>query len=603
MNRVAYRIAEKDYMGQGASIRKLRIRNSPAPHVVVLLILSLCVAGTACDRADQADRADGSAEKRVADPHPWFVDITEATGLDFRHESGARGNRRFPEIMLSGAALFDYDNDGDLDIYLTNGSHAIEGGTESEETVNRLFRQEIDGRFTDVTQDAGIGDPHYGMGATVGDMDNDGDRDVYLTNLGPDRLYVNLGNGRFVDATDQAGIRVDGWSSSASFVDYDGDGFLDIYVARYVKYEPGIRCTDEVGRPDYCGPSSYRGVSDVLLHNNGDGSFADVSVSSGIGQVASRGLGVVCQDLDDDGRPDIYVANDGEPNFLWINMGDGTFKESALLMGAAVNAGGAPEAGMGVVAADFDGDCLLDLFVTHMVRESNTLYRNLGGNRGFNDVSGVCGHGGSSLVFTGFGVCAFDVELDGDLDLVIANGAVLRGPLRPSRDVAAPWNLYAEPNLFYLNDGSGNFSAAAELAGPFCPRVEVSRGLASGDIDADGDVDFVVSNIQGPARLYRNDAPRKGRWLTVRAVEPKLNRDSIGASITVICGDRRMVRTISAGSSYLSCSDASAHFGLGPARRIDRIIVRWPDGVREFFTGIDLDRVVVLQRGSGEPES
>ncbi|MCH7813067.1 MAG: VCBS repeat-containing protein, partial [Planctomycetes bacterium] len=435
---------------------------------MVLLFLLFAALGASCDRAGDDQHAGDDDGGAVAKPRPWFTEITESAGLDFRHVSGARGQRRFPEIMLSGAALFDYDNDGDLDIYLTNGSYSLEDESSAEQAVNRLFRQDADGRFTDVTLDAGLGDPGYGMGVAVGDVDNDGDRDVYVANLGPDKLYVNLGDGTFAEVSAQAGVQVDGWSSSVAFLDYDGDGFLDIYITRYVKYEPAVRCTDIVGRPDYCGPLSYTGVHDVLLHNNADGTFTDVSEPSGIARGVARGLGVVCEDFNDDGRPDIFVANDGDPNHLWINQGEGRFEESALFMGLALNANGVPEAGMGVVAADFHGGGRFDLFLTNMVRESNTLYRDLGPNKGFDDISGLSGHGGSSLIYTGFGIGAFDVELDGDLDLIVANGGVIRGQLRPSPDVKPPWDLYAEPNLFYLNDGSGVFETAAELAGSFC---------------------------------------------------------------------------------------------------------------------------------------
>jgi hypothetical protein len=523
--------------------------------------------------------------------------------LHFVHQAGATGELHVPEIMGAGTALFDYDQDGDLDIYLTNGALNLGGAPAPGTPVNHLFRQEPDGRFVDVTVSSGLGDPGYGMGVAVGDIDNDGDLDVYVTNYGPDRLYRNRGDGTFQDVTAGAGIDVDGWSCSAAFFDFDRDGFLDLYVTRYVQYDSEIKCLDQTGRRDYCGPVSYEGTSDVLLHNSGDGSFTDVSEAAGMTEISARGLGVVCEDFNDDGWPDVYVANDAHPNQLWINRGNGTFRDEGFLMGAALNAHGNSEASMGVVAADFDNDADLDLFLTHLVKESNTLYRNLGGGLGFEDATGVTGHGVSSMPYTGFGTAAFDVEFDGDLDLAVVNGRVMHGVPLSVQGVDPPWALYAEPNLFYVNDGTGRFELASVVAGSFHERTEVTRGLAVGDVDSDGDLDLLIGNVQGPARLYRNDAPRKGHWLTIRAIDPRLHRDAIGAVVTVHCGDRRFLRTVSMGFSYLSSSDPRLCFGLGPATRIDRIHIHWPDGLQEEFHTEGVDRALELRRGTGEPDA
>ena len=539
--------------------------------------------------------------QRRGNTQAWFTEITDEVGLRFSHETGGRGDLWLPEITGgAGAALFDYDNDGDLDIYLTNAHTGLPDRLTSRTLTNRLYRQEQSGHFVDVTQASGLGDGGYGMGVAVGDIDNDGRPDVFVTNLGPDRLYRNRRDGTFEDITVAAGIDVDGWSTSASFLDYDRDGFLDLYVTRYVKHHFRRHCTDQAGRREYCSPRAFVPNHDVLLHNNGDGTFTDVSPAAGIASVAAAGLGVVCADLDDDGWMDIYVANDAYANNLWINRHDGTFRDDAMIFGVAYNLEGQPEAGMGVLAADLDNDLDLDLFVTHLVQETNTHYRNFGAATGFFDVTGESGLAVSSMIYTGFGTVTLDIELDGDLDLVVVNGRVKQGPLQPEADLRPPWDRYAEPNLLYLNDGSGKFSLSEELAGPLCSRIEITRGLAVGDIDADGDLDVLVAHAQGQARLYRNDAPRRGHWLMVRAVDPALRRDAIGAKITVVCGERSFLRTISRGFSYLSSNDPVVHFGLGSADRADWIDVRWPDGLQERFPATPADRRIELFRGNGD---
>jgi hypothetical protein len=518
----------------------------------------------------------------------WLVEVTAALGIDFVHESRARGAYDMPESIGAGVALLDVDADGDLDLYLVSGGR------------NRLLRQEADGTFADATDGSGLGDEGYGMGVAVGDVDNDGDPDVYVTNHGPDRLYRNRGDGTFDDVTAASGAGVDGWSCSAVFLDYDRDGLLDLYVTRYVADDPAHACSDRAGRPEYCGPQVFPPVPDVLLRNTGAGTFTDVSAEAGIATVAAAGLGVVAEDVDGDGWVDVYVANDAYENHLWLNRGDGTFRESAMRLGAACNLQGQPEAGMGVIAEDLDGDGAVDLFVTHLSHESNTLYRATGGASGFADVTSASGLAASSMPFTGFGTAALDLEQDGDLDLVVANGRVFRANPHPDATVAEPWTGYAEPNLVYVNDGAGRFALAPRENAGFGRPVEVSRGATVGDLDGDGDLDVVVTNVQGPARVYRNDAPRRGRWLTVRALDPAVGRDAIGARVTVVAGDRRRVRTVTRAFSYLSSRDARSHFGLGAVERVDRIVVRWPDGAEETFAPAGLDRAVELVRGEGE---
>ena len=555
------------------------------------LFMLLCVAA-GCAGSDPRPADDRDAPG-------WLTEITAESGLDFVHENGGTGELHTPEVMGGGAALFDFDNDGDLDIYLTNGNRALLDPSAEPDAHNRLYRRESDGHYVDVSAASGLDDRGYGMGVAIGDFDNDGDADVYVTNHGPDHLYRNKGDGTFRDITAMAGIEVDTWSSSAVFFDYDRDGYLDLYVAQYVVYDPRANCSTDTGRADYCGPREFPPVPDVLLHNNGDGTFSDVSAQAGMTGIAAAGLGVVCEDLNDDGWPDVYVANDGYTNQLWINDGGSTFHDEAFLLGVAANLHGQSEAGMGIIAADLDNDERLDLFMTHLAQETNTLYRNLGPAGGFRDATGESGLGPSSMRYTGFGTAALDVDLDGDLDLAIANGRVKYGTVVPRAEPPPPWDVLAEPNLFYLNDGSGSFALAGSPCASFCDRVEITRGLVIGDIDSDGDADILVSNIRGEARLYRNDAPRQGHWLEVRAVDPRYNRAAIGARVTVHVGQRKLVRTISRGFSYLSSREPVARFGLGTAERVDRIEVRWPDGLSEVFSDVAADRAVVLTRGTG----
>jgi hypothetical protein len=513
-------------------------------------------------------------------------------------------------MMGGGVAVFDADEDGDLDLYFVTGGPGLRRPPTPGDPVNRLFLQGADGRFTDATEGSGLADPGYGTGVAVGDFDNDGHEDVFVAKIGAGRLFRGRGDGTFEDVTGRAGIPGGGgevdpdlnWSSSAAFCDVDRDGWLDLYVVGYVVFDRAVECTDRAGRPEYCGPDSFEDRVDTLLHNQGDGTFRDVTREAGIDAVTGAGLGVVCEDFDDDGRVDVYVANDGDPNQLWVNQGDGTFIDDALIMGASVNAAGLAEAGMGVVAADFDNDADFDIFLTHLREETNTLYRNLGAGAGFEDHTARSGLGAGSAPYTGFGTAPIDLDLDGDLDLVIVNGRVTRGD-RLTDALPEPWNDYAEPNLVYRNDGD-RFRLLEREARPFTEPIEVGRGLATGDLDGDGDLDVVITNIGSPAHLYRGEPP-PGRWLLVDAFDPRLRRRALGARVRVEAEGRSQVRTIQGARSYLSSSDPRAHFGFGPgdgARdggTVDAIVVRWPDGLEETFPAAAMNQAITLRRGEG----
>jgi len=555
---------------------------------IVAAVAILALAGCASE--------DPNSAPPPAPATAWLVDVTEESGLDFVYRTGAAGGLHITEIMASGVAFLDYDGDGDLDIYLTNGNASPQNPTRDGDIVNRLFRND-DGRFVDATEESGLGDPGYGMGVAVGDYDNDGDPDVFVTNYGPDRLFRN-DDGRFVDVTDEAGVGGSGWSASAVWCDYDRDGLLDLYATRYVEYRDTKSCLDSASRETYCGPLEFAPVSDHLFRNEGGDRFTDVSGSAGMSAVRAAGLGVVCDDFNDDGWPDFYVANDAYANNLWINDKDGAFKDHGLLYGAAFNVHGEPEAGMGVVAADFDNDRSIDLFVTHLAAETNTYYKNLGAGRGFTDATGQAGLAASSMALTGFGTAAFDADLDGDLDIVIGNGRVTRSDGRPDSWVAEPWSWFAEPNLFYINEGGSLFSNMGAEVASFIEPVEITRGLAVGDYDGDGDEDVVISNAESPARLYRNDAPRGGHWIVLRLADPSGNFEAIGARVTVTYGDRSQTRTITRGGSYLSARPAVLHVAVGDESQVD-VTVRWPDGSTENFVGLGVDTEVLLVRGHG----
>ena len=539
--------------------------------------------------------AAGCGRRPSPGEQPLLVEVTGQVGFDDSPPSWPDGRYRIPEVSAAGLALLDFDADGHLDVYQVR--HPPPDDPERPAT-NRLYRRGEDGRYVEVAGAAGLADPGYGNGVALGDADGDGDVDVYVANLGPDALYVNQGDGTFTDATTRSALRGEAWSTGAAFFDYDRDGDLDLYVSHYLVDDPSRVCRPQRDAPrDYCGPSKYQGVADTLYRNRGDGTFEDVSRAAGITQ-ARPGFGVICADLTGDGWPDIYVANDMQPNQLHVNQRNGRFVDEALARGVALNGMGQAEASMGVAIGDVDGDGRLDLFVSHLVDETHTLYVRSRGEAAFSDRSASSGLGGATLPFTGWGCGLVDLDHDGDVDVPVVHGRVARGPPHPGADVGEFWKDYAEPNQLFLNQGDGRFIDSSSRSGTFASRVEVSRALALGDLDGDGDVDLVTQNIGGDLRVFRNDAPPAGsHWIRLRATTG--GRDALGALLAVDAGGRRQFRPLLTSYSFASASEAVAHFGLGTAPRVDRIEVLWPDGTRERFPSQPADRCVVLRQGEG----
>ncbi|MDX6304530.1 MAG: enediyne biosynthesis protein [Blastocatellia bacterium] len=525
---------------------------------------------------------------------PIFKQVTDTTGLKFRHYNGMTGKLFLPEVMGAGVALFDFDNDGDLDVFLVQGT-VLEPGDQPARTLfpwrepgkprGRLFRNDLvvtkDGsrtlRFTDVTETSGVMADGYGMGVSVGDINNDGWPDLYITNLGSNQLYLNKGDGTFVDVTKKSGADDPRWSTSAAFFDYDRDGWLDLMVVNYADFSTtnNPACYAATTARDYCTPRVFRAPGNRLFHNRGDGTFEDVTAKAGVDRQFGHGLGIVAADLNDDGWTDIYVANDGDPNQLWINQKDGTFRNEALLAGAAVNRDGKAEAGMGVDAGDFDGNGTEDLFVTHLMDETNTLYMNLG-KALFEDRTREAGLGMPGRRFTGFGTLFFDYDNDGWLDLFVANGSVQLLPeLMRHGD---PYPL-GQPNQLFHNTGKGSFVEVVEPAGAGLPLLEASRGAAFGDIDNDGDTDVLVTNNNGPARLFLNQVGNRSHWLGLRLVGEKGGRDMLGARVEIVITKNKVLwRRARADGSYLSANDPRVLAGLGSDPHVEIVRVHWPDG-------------------------
>jgi hypothetical protein len=537
-----------------------------------------------------------------------FVDATTRSGLEFQHFNGMSGELYFPEMMGGGVALFDYDGDGDLDVYLVQG-HMLGGKPVAEATfppahpvplTDRLYRNDLeDGRvtFKDVTESAGIRAEGYGMGVAAGDYDNDGHVDLYVTNFGANELWRNRGDGTFEDVTGKAGVGDPNWSVSASWLDYDRDGWLDLYVGNYVDYsfDNPKPCRSSTSARDYCSPLVYQPQVDSLFRNRGDGTFEDVSESTGIRRAYGGALGVVAADFNGDRWPDIYVANDGVANQLWINDGKGRFDNDAVMAGVAFNMDGSPEASMGVDAGDFDGDGDEDLFMTHLTRETNTLYINDG--RGwFEDRTVAMGLANPSFAYTGFGTAWIDYDRDGWLDLLVVNGAVTR--VEAQLMAGDPYPL-KQPDQLFRNLGDGRYTEVTAQAGTAFKASLVSRGAAFGDLDQDGDPDVVIGNNAGPARVLINVLQGDAGWIGLRLVTREGRRDAYGARVALEA-DRPLWRRVRADGSYASSNDSRVLFGLGPKAPAELAVrVIWPNGVEERFAGLATGRYHQLRQGGG----
>ena len=557
-------------------------------------------------------------------PSAIFTEVAEQTGLKFQHYNGMTGKFYLAEITGSGGALFDFDNDGDLDVFLVQGN-VLEPGAKPSATQfpwrgpepprGRLFRNdqraEIRGQksevakdkggaeplhFTDVTEKSGIVAAGYGMGAAVGDINNDGWPDLYLTNLGSNQMYLNKGDGTFVDVTRKAGADDPRWSTSAAFFDYDRDGWLDLMVVNYAEFTlaNSPNCFARSSARDYCTPRVFRPPGNRLFHNRRDGTFEDVTVAAGVAKEFGHGLGIVTADFDGDGWMDIYVANDGDPNQLWINQKDGTFRNEALLAGAAVNRDGQAEAGMGVDAGDFDGNGTEDIFVTHLMDETNTLYVNLG-KALFEDRTREAGLGMPGHRLTGFGTLFFDYDNDGRLDLLVANGAVQLLPELMRRGDPFP---LGQPNQLFRNEGN-RFIEVSEQAGETFQLLEISRGAAFGDVDNDGDTDVLITNNNGPARLFLNQAGSRNHWLGLRLLGKGTNRDALGAQVEIVISKNNVLwRRARTDGSYLSANDPRVLVGLGSATRVELVRVHWPSGNVEEWKEPLIEQYTTLKEGT-----
>ncbi len=522
---------------------------------------------------------------------PWFEEIGAANGLAFEHVSGHDGRFVFPEILAGGAALFDMDGDSDLDAYLVQSGDARNPG--GGEGANRLFRNDGDARFTDVTEGSGTADQGYGMGVIVGDYDNDGDQDLYVTNLGPNALLRNDGDGTFTDVTESAGVGHEGWGTSGAFLDYDNDGDLDLFVTNYIEWSMGIEqvCFGLHGLPDYCDPTNYNTpAKDLFYRNDGNGRFADLTEEAGFHAAFGNGLGVVTADFDRNGFQDIYVANDTMVNQLWLNQDGKQFVDEALLRGCAMDENGKAKAGMGIAIADIDDDADEDIIVVNLLGQTDSLFRNDGGL--FRDATGAAGLGQASRWYTRFGVGLIDFDNDGYLDLYEANGRVTANNEAETDDV------YAEPNALFRGLPGGKFEFVELLGGTVETLIETSRAAAFGDVDGDGGVDVLVANKDGPAHLLRNIAPDRGNWAALRVLD-RHGRDAFGAVVRLTVGQRVITRDVRAAYSYLASNDPPIHVGLGDATQIDAVEVRWIDGTTERFGTIASGRTTTLRRGQG----
>jgi hypothetical protein len=542
-----------------------------------------------------SSRLDALAAQTTAAPSPGFrfTDVTSAAGIQFQHNSGAFGGKFLPETLGSGCAFLDYDRDGWQDILLINGSDWP--GHKKNRSTLRLYHNNGNGTFTDVTARAGLDVELYGMGVAVGDYNNDGFPDILVTCVGQNRLFRNTGKGKFIDVTSAAGLgKREGFSTSAVWFDYDRDGLLDLFVCNYVKWSPehDVFCSLDGKHKSYCTPEAYRGETCWLFRNRGDGTFEDVTAASGIFDSSSKSLGVALLDDNHDGWPDLLVANDTQPNKLYRNQHNGTFKDVAVEAGLAFSTEGKARAGMGVDVADFENSGTPGVAITNFDNEMIGLYRANG--KGFEDIAAQAGVGMPSKNSLGFGCVFLDVNLDGWLDFAVANGHIDETVRNIRGNVG-----YAQPPELFLNGGKGKFNDAAAAAGGDFDQPKVGRGLAYGDFDRDGDLDLLLTTNNGPAYLYRNDQLGRNRSIRFRLVGTKSNRDAIGATVRVFTTGMTQSQMVKGGSSYLSQSELPVTFGLEKRDRIDRVVIEWPSGRTEEFKNLAAGRCYECTEGKG----
>lgn len=550
---------------------------------------ALLLATTACT----SEPAPLDRVQEIADLSPvLFADMTTTAGIDFSMRSGGRIKNYIVESKGGGGAFFDYDGDGWLDVYLVNGSRFAAYPDSVAPPGNALYRNIGDGTFQERTQTAGVGDTGWGMGVAVADYDNDNDADLYVSNYGANILYRNDGDGRFADVGKAAGVDLAGWSTSATFADYDNDGDLDFYVAQYLDFAPE-RAPPRGGMWKgvlvFAGPLGLPGAQDALYRNEGDGTFIDMTRKAKVGRAKpTYGLGALFCDYDRDGDPDLYVANDSAPNFLYRNQGNGAFAEVAVESGVALSAEGIAQAGMGIAYGDYDADGFSDFFVTHFEDDYNTLYRNRG-DGSFGVTSADAGLTEPSLPRLAFGTNFLDYDNDRDLDLFVANGHVY-----PQIRHINPTG-YSEANQLFANQGPDGGHRFAEVAAGDLNHANVSRGSAKGDYDNDGDIDLLVCNLDAHPALLRNDGGNQRHWLSLRLLGTASNRDGIGAIITIITDGVEQQIEHTNGGSFLSHSDARVHFGLGFSETVDALEIRWPSGRLQRLENIPADQFLLIE--------
>ena len=531
---------------------------------------------------------------QIAAPMPAkFVDVTSSLGVQFRHAAPHTSKKYLLETMGSGVALFDYDNDGRLDLFVVNGAEIDDPsppGTVPQKTDpkywNRLYHQRIDGTFEDMTEHAGLQGVGYGMGVAVGDYDNDGFEDLFVTGYGGNHLYHNNGNGTFTDVSEKAGLAGGGWSTSAAWVDLDGDGLLDLVVLRYLQWDfTDIWCGEhKQGYRSYCHPNEFQPVAPLVYHNDGNGHFTDITKQAGFAK-PGKGLGIAIADFNSDGLVDLFVANDSIPEFLYQNKGDGTFEEVGLFAGVGVDGDGHAYAGMGVDFTDYDNDGLPDIVVSDLAYQKYALYRN-NGDGTFAYTSDSSGLGGMTLLNSGWGLRFLDYDNDGWKDLLVAQAHVM-----DTIDLTYPQLHYREPMLLARNTGRGFIDVSSE-SGAIFRQPWASRGMAIGDIDNDGRLDAVVTDNGGPIHILRNETQTKNHWLTLNLVGHKSNRDAIGAGVKIITAQGAQHATVTTCSSYLSSGDKRVHFGLGLQSVIKEIDIRWPSGIKQTLHDVKPDQLL-----------